>query len=184
MIKNRSSYSINNVIRFKAFFDHIIENRESYFVAADRTGLTPATLQQKISDALLYLCQEYDLIVQEEQIPSEDIKKHSQLEYLALKGMVSFKIVYKPTPGIDIVLKKLRGAKSSYKEEKKTIEAPKEVDPNWKEEVMTFVETNKGMINIEDLDLSPEDIQWVHNVLGAINCEYNVTQNEIVAAKN
>lgn len=183
MIKNRSSYSINNVIRFKSFFDHVIENRESYFVAADRTGLSPATLQQKISDALLYLCQEYDLIVQEEQIPPEDIKRHSQLEYLALKGMVSFKIVYKPTPGINIVLKRLRGAKTSYKEEiRHEVEVPK--DSNWKEEVTSFIETSKGMLNINNLDLQPEDIQWVHNVLGAINCEYNVTQNEIVAAKN
>ncbi len=169
MTQRRSSYSINNALKFKPHFDTAIMKHSDIILSYNKT--TPRHFHTCISDALKWLCdnfhrEQYDYL-------HKSPEDKDPTKYKLFRGSVKLRETDQgiliqwndsETPVIARVLER----------EKVTLD--------WKEELIKFIEDpNRKNFKLSGLLLSQLDIEFANNLLASIEgLNFDVTNESIV----
>ncbi len=178
--KQRSTYSSNNALQFKLLFDQLIENPQNTFVPCSSfPTIGWKTLQQRLSDGLLYLAREHDNMVRDDKIPPSLRAKTTQKDYLALKGLTKFRLTSNPEPGVMVNVATCNIVSMANKVLRDSIVKNYVVGGqfDWKGRVIAWIEggcTLPVVLDIANLMLNPEDVEWLKDMFLKNNCEFKI----------
>jgi len=175
-MKGRSAYSPSNSLRWKKYFDKLIETSSSFIIPyTNHPHLTHATFQNRINDGLKWLC-EHDLreFIKEEEC--EGVKFYSPEDYKQLRAKLKFHV---NGDGIYCAFNALgqtglRNSKNSLTErllKENAAGDPKVIsslDDNntWREELQRYLENDaeQGIFYRAGVVFREIDLKWIEQV--------------------
>lgn len=177
----RSSYNVKNALHFKNWFDDIILNPSAdHFLSRAFIGCGIKVCQQRLSDALLYLARNYDEMLSLGQVPPTQRTNTTQIDYIRLKGMCRFHIVYEPELGLKAVtsVQNITLYQGDRKVKEQALVEKLTVNADWKDKVVEFISkkltTEPQILSIDNLYLKPDDIEWLRDVFLKADCEFDI----------
>lgn len=179
--KVRSTYCLRNALNFKKYFDEIIKDPTSTkFLSLKTIGGNPKTCQQKLSDALLYLAREYDAAHNDGLIPPSLQTSNRQKDYIFLKGMCRFKFTEVPELGINAstAYSNIQNLGNQIVKDLISHRVEEHQGVDWKSRVIEFLSSpvtgTPQILNMDDLVLKPEDVEWLRRMFLSADCEFKV----------
>lgn len=174
----RSSYTLNNALRFQRFFDLAISTKQNVSLAIKPKEhpdyLAPSTLKNRMADALKWLS-END--IKEFQVDS----LYGQKDYVELKSNINIRDK-QTSIEISYGFVRRKSRLSSYEPQ---ITGPQvaEILDNLKDEIMNYLQDEKLQTPFyrEGLNLTEEFQVWVRRVCAGM--VYEITSNKITIVK-
>lgn len=193
----RSSYTLSNYTRFSPYFNEVIKEKKSLFIAASRFGISLSTLQQQCSDALRFICLEYDNLKSSGLM---DDSPYTRADYMELRAVAKICLTVTPEAGVVIrYAHKFTRKGDKYVEENKKIVSPEEslsnfnvavdkvvVEKTWRDKIVDFLENGESgiVLDISGLkDITEIEKAWIHKTLNSINCDYVLNEGNLRAVK-
>jgi len=174
-IIKRSSYCINNAIRFLPIYTqavvHMLDKskiNKDIIVPFKNQRLAPGTMKQRITDGLRWIIDHYNLFKDHapESLPS--------IEYLLmLRGMIKFR-------------HKIEGIIVSFPTSRITpdFHASEDLIETWKDKIESWLASSETILRLINLDLTTADIQWVRNLIEGTSIEISIDNKSITMVKS
>lgn len=171
--RRRSTYSINNAVKFRPIFDEAIKSRQDIIIPFEGN---PDTFHIKCSDALKWLIDNWD---KEEYLHLRD-ENHKPKIYLQFRSEIRLR---NTSEGLMILWNHSPIVPHYYKVGEPSNGETKE--GGWKDKLFTFLESKDTTLKLEGLYLSQEDIDWTTSTLGSLSgVVFEVTTNKLIVAKD
>lgn len=195
----RHTYSRANTKRFKDIIDKCINKKTDEFISAESQGVSVLTLRHRISEALLWLCNN--------DVEDSSLKKE---DYIQIRPFLkTTPVSYGNKPGILLSWKVAKFNKALQNKvkardnliEAKSVSVPNQIsrlsvsqDSNknlhWKDRVIAFITDESAVIldlskpeDFRNIPLSEIDVEWLATTFSKGGLEFEVEEFSIRAVK-